>query len=69
MINVEKVTRARKHQGRTANWLASRIGVTFVTYSNWVKDGKIPMNRGEREYAESISHALGIPMEDLTDES
>ena len=62
MINVEKVTRARKHQGRTANWLAARIGVIYVTYSNWVKANHIP-----EKYAESISHALGIPMEDLTD--
>ncbi len=63
-INVKKVTRARKHQGRTANWLAARIGVIYVTYSNWVKANHIP-----EKYAESISHALGIPMEDLTDES
>ena len=63
MINVEKVTRTRKHQGRTVNWLSSRIGVHYITYSNWVKDGSIP-----EKYADAIAHALGIPKEDLTND-
>ena len=63
-IDVKKVTRARKHQGRTANWLSSRMGVTWGTYSRYVREDEIPMI-----HATEISHALGIPIKDLTDDN
>ena len=50
-----------KTKGVKQKWLASRIGVSEVTVSNWVKDKSIP----SKKHIEKLSEILNIPLKRL----
>jgi transcriptional regulator with XRE-family HTH domain len=50
-----------KSRGVKQNWLASRLGVSEVTVSNWVKEKSTP----SKKHIEKLSEILNIPLKDL----
>jgi len=50
-----------KTKGVKQNWLASKIGVSEVTMSNWVKGKSIPTQKN----LEKLCEILNIPMKEL----
>ena len=50
-----------KTKGIKQNWLASRLGVSEVTVSNWVKEKSTP----SLKHLEQLSELLNIPLKDL----
>lgn len=50
-----------KTKGVKQNWLASRLGVSEVTVSNWVKEKSIP----SQKHLEKLSEILNIPIKEL----
>ncbi|WP_438965585.1 helix-turn-helix domain-containing protein [Flavobacterium sp.] len=50
-----------KTKGVKQNWLASRLGVSEVTVSNWVKEKSIP----SQKHLEKLSEILNIPVKEL----
>ena len=50
-----------KTKGVKQNWLASRLGVSEVTVSNWVKEKSVPSVK----HLEKLSEILNIPVKEL----
>jgi transcriptional regulator with XRE-family HTH domain len=50
-----------KTKGVKQNWLASRLGVSEVTLSNWVKEKTIPSQKN----LEKLSEILNIPVKEI----
>lgn len=50
-----------KTKGIKQNWLASRLGVSEVTVSNWVKEKSVP----SQKHLEKLSEILNIPIKEL----
>lgn len=50
-----------KTKGVKQNWLASKLGVSEVTMSNWVKEKSNPSHKN----LEKLSEILNIPMKEL----
>ena len=50
-----------KTKGVKQNWLASRLGVSEVTVSNWVKEKSAP----SQKHLEKLSEILNIPVKEL----
>lgn len=50
-----------KSKGVKQKWLASRLGVSEVTVSNWVKEKSIP----SQKHLEKLSEILNIPIKEL----
>ena len=50
-----------KTKGVKQNWLASKLGVSEVTMSNWVKEKSNPSQKN----LEKLSEILNIPMKEL----
>jgi transcriptional regulator with XRE-family HTH domain len=50
-----------KTRGVKQNWLASRLGVSEVTVSNWVKEKSVP----SQKHLEKLSEILNIPIKEL----
>ena len=50
-----------KTKGLKQNWLATKLGVSQVTVSNWVKEKSIP----SQKHLEKLSEILNIPIKDL----
>lgn len=50
-----------KTKGVKQKWLASRLGVSEVTVSNWVKDKSIP----SKKHIEKLSEMLNTPLKGL----
>jgi transcriptional regulator with XRE-family HTH domain len=51
-----------KSKGVMQKWLASRLGVSEVTVSNWVKEKSIPSQKN----LEKLSEILNIPIKELS---
>ncbi len=50
-----------KTKGVKQKWLASRLGVSEVTVSNWVKEKSVP----SQKHLEKLSEILNIPIKEL----
>jgi transcriptional regulator with XRE-family HTH domain len=50
-----------KTKGVKQNWLASRLGVSEVTVSNWVKEKSIP----SQKHIEKLCEILNIPIKEM----
>jgi transcriptional regulator with XRE-family HTH domain len=50
-----------KTKGVKQKWLASKLGVSEVTVSNWVKEKSNP----SQKHLEKLSEILNIPMKEL----
>lgn len=50
-----------KTKGVKQNWLASKIGVSQVTLSNWVKDKSNPSQKN----LEKLSEVLNVSIKEL----
>lgn len=50
-----------KMKGVKQKWLASKLGVSEVTVSNWVKKKSIPSQTN----LEKLSELLGVPLKEL----
>jgi transcriptional regulator with XRE-family HTH domain len=50
-----------KTKGIKQKWLASRLGVSEVTVSNWVKEKSVP----SQKHLEKLSEILNIPVKEL----
>lgn len=50
-----------KTRGVKQNWLASKIGVSQVTLSNWVKDKSNPSQKN----LEKLSEVLNVSIKEL----
>jgi transcriptional regulator with XRE-family HTH domain len=51
-----------KAKGIKQKWLASKMGVSEVTVSNWAKSKSVP----SQKHLEKLSAILGVPLKDLT---
>lgn len=50
-----------KTKGVKQNWLASKLGVSEVTVSNWVKQKSNP----SQKHLEKLSELLNVPLKEL----
>ena len=50
-----------KSKGIKQKWLASKIGVSEVTISNWVKEKTVP----SKIHLEKLSEILNVPIQEL----
>jgi len=50
-----------KSKGIKQKWLASKIGVSEVTISNWVKEKTVP----SKIHLEKLSELLNVPIQEL----
>jgi transcriptional regulator with XRE-family HTH domain len=50
-----------KSKGIKQKWLASKIGVSEVTISNWVKEKSVP----SKIHLEKLSELLNVPIQEL----
>ena len=50
-----------KTKGIKQKWLASRLGISEVTVSNWVKEKSVP----SQKHQEKLSEILNIPIKEL----
>jgi transcriptional regulator with XRE-family HTH domain len=50
-----------KSKGLKQNWLASKIGVSEVTVSNWCAGKSVP----KKAHLQKISELLGVPLKTI----
>ncbi len=50
-----------KAKGIKQKWLASKLGVSEVSVSNWAKGKSVP----SQKHLEKLSAILGVPVKDL----
>ena len=50
-----------KSKGIKQKWLASKLGVSEVTISNWVKEKSVP----SKIHLEKLSELLNVPIQEL----